>query len=57
MTKERLKLRYVPLTIFILVMIPIITLVVLFNASLKEKEEYLKLIAEIKTKIEILKKI
>lgn len=39
MTKERLKLRYVPLTIFILVMIPIITLVVLFNASLKEKPE------------------
>ncbi len=39
MTKERLKLRYVPLTIFILVMIPIITLVVLFNASLKEKTD------------------
>ena len=37
MTKERLKFKYVPLAVFILMMIPIITLVVLFNASLKEE--------------------
>ena len=37
MTKERLKLKYVPLAIFILLMIPIITLVVLFNASLSKE--------------------
>ena len=37
MKKERLKFKYVPLTIFILMLIPVITLVVLFNASLKEK--------------------
>lgn len=37
MTNERLKFKYVPLAVFILMMIPIITLVVLFNASLKEE--------------------
>ena len=36
MKREKLKLKYVPLTIFILVMIPIVTLAVLFSIGLKE---------------------